>query len=247
MDEREHFAEPFAAVSASVADDSLQMREGAFEKKRRPPQPALRLRLLRFWISPRVVMRDALINDVRRFVLLISALVMSAFAATAADEDPTPIGLLQVCAALALTTLLGIVCVYVRSLITGNVCRWLGGDVTNRETRAVLAWAWLPVALVALLLLPRTLAVIAVRMDSPPGLFGALHEGAQAVTQLYDGLGPWFACAALVAVVWALVLETFLLADAAELGKWRAFMASFSSSLLPLGALLAAGALAGGP
>lgn len=235
----ERLTEPAAAVSATVADIALRAREEAFSKKRRAPQRVLRARVLRFVLSPRVVMRDVLVNDHRRFVLLISALAASAIVATASAEERTLSGLFSVCLALPLALLFGVSCVYARSPISGNVCRWLGGDVTIAETRTLLAWAWLPMALVGVLLLPRTLAVIAVHMESTPGLFPTLAARANQVLLFYDGLRDALIVVALVAVLWAFMLETVLLADAADISKPRAFIASCASSLIPFTALAA--------
>lgn len=237
---RASLAQPAAATSASIADVALQEREAAFEKKRRPPQPPMRLRLLRFWISPRGAMRDVLTNDPRRLVLLVAALMGASVASFGAEVDEaSPQALLTLCTIFLGAIVGSIARLYVRALITGGVCRFLGGDITNIETCAVLTWSSLPVALVSLVALPRMFALIATRMDSPPGLFAALRANAVDVAHLYDGHAAALGFFSLAAVVYALVLEVVLLADAAGIKMWHALIATSVSTILPIALMVA--------
>ena len=112
---------------------------------------------LTMWTQPRATIQQIVDEDPKRFVLALAALggffevLDRASARSMGDEFELPLILLI---ALILGPLGGFLTLYVGGALIGWTGRWIGGEASNLQIRAAIAWSSVPILWLSLLWIP---------------------------------------------------------------------------------------------
>lgn len=187
------------------------------------------------WTRPRATLRQILDGDPRRSVFRLAALGGIAAAlklATAPGAGDTHAAAVILAVAVAGGALIGVLFLYVFTVLVRVAGRWLGGHGDTPRVMAALAWAYVPSIWGLLLWLPRAALLGQETFHSlPPGIEGnppaSLFFGLLELTQALVGF-------------WGFLIALKCVGEAHRFSAWRALATLVLAGLMlgvPLGLL----------
>ena len=163
--------------------------------------------ILSIWTRPRETVRNLLIADPTRYVLLWAVLagIEQVLLRAATNRQPAPSLPIAITAVLVIGSSWGLLVLWLGSLLVRWTGGWMGGTASGQHLRTALSWACIPTVTALLLWIPRLLVF------GPNILLGSTRDQGDAPGPLLFSLA--LAYVNLILGVWGTVLACNTVAE----------------------------------